>query len=163
MWQRLQAISDLDARDYEYDKRVSPDPGYETFSFSVKEEAFFIIGLHPNSSRVTRQFDYPVLVFNPHVQFEKMKQSAQFTKVKNIVRKRDIAYAGSINPMLEDFGTASEAFQYSGQHYDQNWKCPLQIHHSNKFPQLTNADIRSNTSEERNSLHLEKGPTPENN
>ena len=130
MWQRLQALSDNDAVHYKYDERVSPDPGYPTFSFSLKEEAFFIIGLHPKNSRATRQFKNPVLVFNPHAQFEKMKESTQYLKMKKIVRKRDISFSGSVNPMLDEFGASSEVFQYSGQQYDDAWKCPLNIHHA---------------------------------
>ena len=129
MWEKLQSLSDLDAQRYGYDKRVSPDPFSEKFSFSVKEEAFFILGLHPKSSRITRQFSYPVLVFNPHAQFEKLRETTQYTKLKNIVRKRDIAYTGSINPMLDDFGSSSEVYQYSGKQYDQAWACPLKINH----------------------------------
>ena len=51
MWQRLQALSVLDAEQYSYDKRVNKDPDSANFSFSIKEEAFFIIGLHKTSSR----------------------------------------------------------------------------------------------------------------
>jgi len=129
MWQRLQALSDLDAKNYKYDNRVKSDPGSEDFSFSLKEEAFFIIGLHPKSSRATRQFPYAVLVFNPHAQFEKMRESDQYNKIKKIVRKRDIAFSGSVNPMLEDFGRSSEVYQYSGRQYDKDWQCPLKINH----------------------------------
>jgi hypothetical protein len=41
------------------------------------------------------------------------------------VRKRDIAYSGSINPMLNDFGNASEVYQYSGKQYTSDWVCPF--------------------------------------
>ena len=130
MWQRLQALSILDAERYEYDKRVGSYPSAANFSFSLKEEAFFVIGLHKLSSRVARQFSYPTLVFNPHAQFELMKETAQYAKMQKIVRKRDLSYSGSVNPMLQDFGNASEVYQYSGRKYDQQWQCPLNIHHA---------------------------------
>jgi len=129
LWQRLQALSDLDAQQYGYDKRVKADPNSPDFSFSLKEEAFFIIGLHPGSSRPARQFRYATLVFNPHAQFEQMREADQYGKMQQIVRKRDIAFAGSINPMLQDYGTASEVYQYSGRQYDKSWQCPLRINH----------------------------------
>lgn len=129
LWQRLQALSDLDARQHPYDNRVAPDPAAANFSFSLKEEAFFVIGLHPGSSRPARQFSYPALVFNPHAQFEQMRETEGYAKMQNIVRKRDLAYSGSINPMLTDYGTASEVYQYSGRQYDTNWTCPLKINH----------------------------------
>lgn len=130
MWQRLQALANLDAENYTYDKRVDADPASAKFSFSIKGEAFYIIGLHPLSSRLARRFRYPTLVFNPHAQFEKLRESNHYEKMKNIVRRRDVAYSGSVNPMLEDFGKASEVYQYSGRNYDENWQCPLKINHA---------------------------------
>lgn len=129
LWQRLQSLADLDAKHYNYDKRVAIDPASENFSFSLKEEAFFVIGLHKASSRPARQFNYPALIFNPHAQFENLRETNRYDKLKNIVRKRDVAYSGSINPMLQDFGTSSEVYQYSGRKYDAGWQCPLRINH----------------------------------
>ena len=127
LWQRLQALVNLDAENYYYDPRVDADPLSARFSFSLKQEAFFIIGLHPGSSRPSRQFMYPALAFNPHAEFEKLRAAHRYGPMKEIVRKRDIAYSGSINPMLNDFGEISEVYQYSGRNYNEDWKCPLQI------------------------------------
>lgn len=124
-WDRLQALSDLDGMNYPYDKRVDQNPASPNFSFSLKEEAFFIIGLFPGSSREARKFRYPAIVFNPHEQFEELRTLKRYDKMKNIVRKRDIEASGSINPMLQDFGDASEVYQYSGLRYDKNWECPF--------------------------------------
>jgi FPC/CPF motif-containing protein YcgG len=129
LWQRLQAISDLDAANYGYDKRVSADPFSPDFSFSLKEEAFFILGMHPSASRASRQFAYPALIFNPHAQFEAMKETNKYERIKQAVRKRDIAFSGSVNPMLNDYGRSPETMQYSGKNYDQSWQCPLKINH----------------------------------
>lgn len=129
LWQRLQLLHDIDSGHYKYDKRVSSDTFSPKFSFSLKQEAFFIVGLHPHSSRPTRQFKYPALVFNPHLQFEQLRETSKFTNLKSVIRKRDIAYSGSANPMLDDFGKASEVFQYSGRVYDDLWQCPLKIKH----------------------------------
>lgn len=125
LWQRLQALSKLDAMNYKYDNRVSSDPASAEFSFSIKEEAFYIIGLHPLSSRKARQFKYPAIVFNPHAQFEELRRTNKYDNIKRVIRKRDVNFSGSVNPMLEDFGALSEAFQYSGRVYDENWQCPL--------------------------------------
>lgn len=130
MWQRLQSLANIDATRYGYDSRVSADPASENFSFSIKEEAFFVVGLHPQSSRPTRQFTYPVLTFNPHVFFVKLRETGQYAKLKNIVRKRDLSYSGSINPMLDEHGKSSEVFQYSGRQYSNDWECPLKINHA---------------------------------
>jgi uncharacterized protein len=129
LWQRLQSLSQLDALNFPYDPRVNADPSAPDFSFSLGEEAFFVIGLHPSSTRDSRRFKYPTIVFNPHIQFEVMRQSDRYQKMKAIVRKRDILYSGSINPMLADFGEKSEVYQYSGREYDRDWACPLRITH----------------------------------
>ncbi|HEY9489674.1 MAG TPA: YqcI/YcgG family protein, partial [Chryseosolibacter sp.] len=64
-------------------------------------------------------------------QFEEMRKTDKYQKLQRIIRKRDILYSGSINPMLSDFGEASEAFQYSGKVYQQDWTCPLKVTHAN--------------------------------
>jgi len=130
LWLRLQSLSDLDAEKYSYDNRVNDDPSSPDFSFSLKGEAFFVIGLHPASSRISRRFSHPTIVFNPHEQFEILRKEDHYEKMKQTVRKRDIRLSGSINPMLDDFGTSSEALQYSGKQYDSNWQCPLHISHA---------------------------------
>ena len=129
LWKRLQALHDLDKKNYKYDSRVDSHPRSEKFSFSIKEEAFFIIGMHPGSSRLARRFKNPAIVFNPHGQFEKIKSENKYEKIKAIVRKRDERISGSINPMLADFGERSESFQYSGKLYDPGWQCPLNTDH----------------------------------
>ena len=132
LWDRLQCLSTLDAGRFPYDARVSRDPASPHFSFSLGEEAFFIIGLHPASSRPARRFKYPAMVFNPHTQFDNLRATHQYDKMKQIVRKRDEIYSGSINPMLKDFGEASEATQYTGRQHDAEWTCPLHITHGSK-------------------------------
>lgn len=139
LWKRLQSLSEVDAKKFSYDKRVDPDPSAPDFSFSLGEEAFFVIGMHPGSPRPARRFKFPAIVFNPHVQFEEMRKSDRYEKLKKIVRRRDLQYSGSINPMLTDFGERSEVYQYSGKKYDDDWKCPLHI---------THARAKHNTSEE---------------
>ena len=130
LWQRLQMLVDLDAALYPYDHRVSSDTSSPEFGFSLKGEAFFIIGLNPRSSRPARQFAYPALVFNPHAEFEKLRTTQSYEKMKDIVRRKDIAHSGSINPMLTDFGTASDVYQYSGRQYGDDWQCPLKLNHA---------------------------------
>ncbi|HEX8329297.1 MAG TPA: guanitoxin biosynthesis heme-dependent pre-guanitoxin N-hydroxylase GntA [Hymenobacter sp.] len=124
-WQRLQSLANLDARHYGHDKRVVPDPASPEFSFSLKEEAFFVVGLHPGSSRAARQFKYPTLVFNAHAQFEQIRTNGRYDTLRDTIRTRDVNYSGSVNPMLQNFGAASEVYQYTGKVYDDAWKCPF--------------------------------------
>lgn len=131
MWMRLQNLATMDAKEYAYDQRVSPHPLSPDYSFSIKEEAYYIIGLHAGSSRPARRFTYPALVFNPHAQFELMKETTKYQSMQKAIRKKDITLAGSVNPMLTDHGQESEAKQYSGIHYTNNFECPLKMIHGN--------------------------------
>ncbi len=123
LWQQLQQIHDLD--DKKWDISVSDDPKKEEFSFSVLGTAFYIVGMHPNSSRNARKSPHPTMVFNLHWQFEKLREMRAYDRVRNTIRKRDLQKNGSINPMLVDFGNKSEAPQYSGREVGDGWECPF--------------------------------------
>ena len=133
MWARLNALHEADKLLFCHDTRVDADPSSPNYSFSLMAEAFFIIGLHPQNSRPSRRFECPVLIFNPHIQFEDMRKTKQYEKMQAVVRKKDIAIAGSVNPMLTDFGNVSEVFQYSGRAYSNTDRCPFKLnnHESN--------------------------------
>ena len=123
LWQFLQKLHDAD--DSEWDQNVSADPESPDFSFSLKGKAFYIVGLHPESSRMARQAPYVTVVFNLHCQFENLREMGKYQTVKKRIRRRDKNLQGFINPVLRDFGTDSEAKQYSGRNVDKNWKCPF--------------------------------------
>jgi hypothetical protein len=115
LWMQLQAIHDLDIGEYRWASDVSNDPGSPDFSFSVASRAFFVVGLHPRSSRFARRAPRPTLVFNFHDQFEALRASGCYAKFQTVIRKRDVILQGEINPVLARFGEASEALQYSGR------------------------------------------------
>ena len=126
MWERIQSLADKDAwRGQEYDPEVSPDPDSPHFSLSFGGEAFFVVGLHPNASRPARRFDHPVLVFNLHDQFERLREEGKYERMRERIIERDISLAGSPNPMLARHGEASEAAQYSGRAVSERWQCPF--------------------------------------
>lgn len=125
MWNFLQKIHDED--NSEWDANVSDDVEDPTFSFSIKGKAFYVIGMHPNSSRLARRAPYCTLVMNLHWQFEKLRQMGTYQTVKKRIRRRDKKLQGSINPVLRDFGTDSEAKQYSGRAVEKDWKCPFHV------------------------------------
>jgi FPC/CPF motif-containing protein YcgG len=83
MWQRLQQVHDYDYRkDRPWDESKSTDSMDPNFGFSVNGKAYFIVGLHPNSSRWARRFPWPTLVFNSHSQFELLYFQNSFDKLK---------------------------------------------------------------------------------
>lgn len=126
MWSQLWRIHKLDiaAGNLPADD-VSSNPDSPRFSLSVAGHPFFLIGLHPQASRFARRFSHPVLVFNSHRQFEKLRIDGRFKKMQAATRIRDIELQGTMNPNLANFGVASEARQYSGREVKDNWRCPF--------------------------------------
>jgi FPC/CPF motif-containing protein YcgG len=123
LWQKLNSLHQLD--DAPWDPAVSDDPDDNDFSFSLGGKAFYIVGMHPAASRPARRFRHPALVFNLHEQFERLRADGRYHTMRQIIRRRDHALAGSVNPMLLDFGTRSEAIQYSGRAIEGAWSCPF--------------------------------------
>lgn len=126
MWERIQSFADKDEwLGQRYDHRVSADPSDPHFSLSFGGEAFFVVGLHPNSSRPARRFPNPTLVFNLHAQFEQLREEGKYEGMRRKILTRDEALAGSMNPMLARHGEMSEARQYSGRAVGGDWVCPF--------------------------------------
>ncbi|MFC0239782.1 guanitoxin biosynthesis heme-dependent pre-guanitoxin N-hydroxylase GntA [Rhodopseudomonas telluris] len=127
LWARAESLTNKDTwLGKPHDQRVSSDPSNPHFSLSFGEEAFFIVGLHPHASRPARRFERPVLVFNLHDQFEQLRQQGLYEKMREKIIARDIALAGSPNPMLARHGVISEARQYSGRVIaEPEWVCPF--------------------------------------
>lgn len=125
LWSRLGAIHEIDRRSCPWDPAVSANPDSPHFSMSVGGKGFYVVGLHPNASRLARRFFRPTLVFNLHEQFERLRAEGRYQSIKKTILERDAALDGSINPMLAVHGAASEARQYSGRVVGKDWVCPF--------------------------------------
>ena len=125
LWEQLVRVDAAAGAGHPWAPGTSADPDDPAFSFSVAGRALFVIGLHRDSSRLARQFRWPTLIFNPHEQFDRLRESQKFDTLKGHVREREIALQGSLNPNLADFGARSEARQYSGRHTEEEWQCPF--------------------------------------
>lgn len=127
LWDQIQALHDLDRRHHRWDPLVSADPADPAFSFSFAGHAYFVVGLHPASSRLARRFAWPALAFNAHRQFTLLRAQGRYGRMQEVIRARERRLQGSINPVLCDFGTRSEARQYAGRAVGAAWRCPLRI------------------------------------
>lgn len=127
LWRQLQALHEIDSQRHDWDAEVSADPADPEFSFSFAGHAFFIVGLAPSSRRWARRFPWPTLVFNDHAQFERLRLEQRFDRLKDAIRGRDEKLHGSVNEMLSDYGTHSEARQYAGRQVGPNWRCPVEF------------------------------------
>lgn len=126
LWERIQSLADKDAwRGQIYDANVSADPDDPKFSLSFGGQGFFAVGLHPAASRPARRFAQPAIVFNLHDQFVRLREEGRYERMREKIIARDVALAGSPNPMLARHGEASEAAQYSGRHVGADWACPF--------------------------------------
>ncbi|OVZ84561.1 guanitoxin biosynthesis heme-dependent pre-guanitoxin N-hydroxylase GntA [Yersinia intermedia] len=125
-WETLNRLHELDTQaGYGWSEECSSDPESPNFGFSLIGEPFFIVGLHPNSSRLSRRAPFPALVFNSHLQFRHLKAVGTFQKMQKEIRQRDIKIQGTLNPNLSDFGEQSEARQYAGNATQKKWSCPF--------------------------------------
>lgn len=125
LWQQLQLLAEADEEPWT--DEVSDDPADPHFSFSVAGTPFFIVGLHPDASRLARRAPWPTLVFNAHQQFEQLRASGHYGRMQDRIRDRDVRLQGCVNPMVEDFGESSEARQYSGRAVDETWTPPVDL------------------------------------
>jgi FPC/CPF motif-containing protein YcgG len=125
LWSQLQRLHAMDVGHYDWAAGYSASPDHPRFAFSFAGGAFFVVGLHPESSRITRRFSQPALVFNAHRQFDELRASGHFARVQALVRERELALQGSLNANLAEFGERSEARQYSGRPLEDAWRCPF--------------------------------------
>ena len=86
---------------------------------------YFIVGLHPQASRVARRTPLPTLVFNLHEQFEMLRGTGSFERMRDTIRRRDAQLQGEVNPMAADHGDVSEARQYAGRQVEDDWQAPF--------------------------------------
>lgn len=123
LWEVLQTLHDED--ESAWAPGVDRDPERAHFAFSLAGVAYFIVGLHPQASRVARRAPLPTLVFNLHEQFELLRGQGSFERMRDTIRRRDAAVQGEPNPMVADHGEASEARQYSGRRVEHDWQAPF--------------------------------------
>lgn len=127
LWELLINLHEHDRVNNPWDHRVSSNPEDKEFSYSFGNTAFFMVGMHPRSSRRARRFKYPSIAFNLHEQFEHLRETGRFERMKRAIRKNERQFDKTINPMLKDYGKGLEAPQYSGRNVGRHWKCPLTI------------------------------------
>lgn len=123
LWRQLEQLYQADQQPWS--PQVSHDPGNPHFAFSVAGTAYFVVGLHPAASRIARRTPLATLVFNLHQQFEDLRASDRFERMRDTIRRRDAAVQGDVNPMVADHGSGSEARQYSGRAVPADWTPPV--------------------------------------
>lgn len=123
LWGVLQHLHDHDDEPWAPD--VASDPRDPRFAFSFAGTPFFVVGMHPAASRIARQAPLPTIVFNLHRQFERLRAEGTFARMRTAIRRRDERLQGSLNPMMDDYGSTSAARQYSGRAVEPAWRAPF--------------------------------------
>lgn len=129
LWDLLDRLHAEDRKHFGWNPAYSKDPADRNFSFCFGGTGFFIVGMHPQSSRKARRFKYPALAFNFQSQFDTLRAKGRFGILRNAIRERELRFQGSINPMLADQGEGLQAPQYSGRETGREWKCPFMDNH----------------------------------
>ncbi|CAF2650188.1 unnamed protein product [Rotaria sp. Silwood2] len=122
LWKQLRLLHEEDVNNgMKWAKDYSDDPINAQFGFSIGQRAFFVVGLHPNSSRKARQFLVPAIAFNSHNQFTNLRRLKVLTEIRQVTRNNDQHQNGSINPNLIPNDENSSAFEYSGKRIQPDW------------------------------------------
>lgn len=125
MWKHLSLLAGHPHFNAPWDPLFSDDPEDKNFCFSLGGKAYFIVGMHPLSSRRGRRFPVPAMIFNLYEQFELLDEETEFYPMVRKNRERDRAYQGSVNPMVAQHAEKWEAIQFSGRNNSPDWKCPF--------------------------------------
>jgi FPC/CPF motif-containing protein YcgG len=123
LWRELALLAEAD--DQSWSPSVSAHPDDPHFGFSVAGTAYYVVGLHPGASREARRAPLPALVFNLHEQFDRLRSDGNYVRMRDTIRRRDTELQGSVNPMMDDHGSSSEARQYSGRAVAADWRPPF--------------------------------------
>jgi FPC/CPF motif-containing protein YcgG len=126
LWKELSMISSEDEQETDWGKN-STDPLDPSFCISLQGDKLFVVGLHPESSRFSRRFYTPALVFNSFTQFKLFQEEGTYEAMVKTNRARDVKFQGSVNPMVEQYGEQWEAIQFSGRNNSSDWKCPFHL------------------------------------
>jgi uncharacterized protein len=125
LWHELSLLSSEEERSVDWDTHDSSNPDDPSFCLSLDGEKLFVVGLHPQSSRRARRFSRPAMVFNTLSQFEQFENDGTYRDLVDTIRRRDLQFQGSINPMVLAHGDVWESIQYSGRENPDSWKCPF--------------------------------------
>ena len=132
MWNELSHLSSIETKNNDWPIPELSDPNNPGFCLSIDGKPFFVVGVHPNSSRDSRKFFRPALVFNVFDQFQTLQEDGLYEPMKITNRKRDLQFQGSVNPMVEDHGDHWESIQFSGKKNPNTWKCPFHFLHESE-------------------------------
>lgn len=130
LWKELSSLTSEETRSQDQDPEFSSDPKSKNFCFCLGGKAFFVVGLHSQSSRLARRFPWPTLIFNVYEQFKKLSAAGLYENMVKINRQRDMIFQGNINPMAQRHGESWESIQYSGKANPENWQCPFHFKNS---------------------------------
>ena len=127
IWRHLQVMHDIDCLEHGLFPGASSDPREPNFGFHAGSHPFFVVGLHPGSSRASRRFGRPAVAFNSNVQFALLGE--KFFSMQDAIRKREMENNGSVNPSFAHYEYRQPARHFSGRFTTADWECPYVSRH----------------------------------
>ena len=88
LWNVLNILNQKDKKHHQWDESVSSSPLDSNFSFSFGGRAYFVLGMHKGSSRLSRKFKYPTLVFNARYYFDLLRENGTMEKYRAMIRQK---------------------------------------------------------------------------
>jgi FPC/CPF motif-containing protein YcgG len=125
LWKELSMLTSEEDRATDWSRAETANPDDAAFRFSLGGAEFFVVGLHSQSSRLSRRMSCPVLIFNVFDQFNQLMKLGQYDAMVASNRQRDTRFQGDVNPMVAAHGETWESIQFSGRNNGKNWKCPF--------------------------------------
>jgi uncharacterized protein len=135
LWSELSLLTSEEDKSLDWAPGKTTDPEDKSFIFSLGGCELFVVGLHALSSRKSRRFPFPALVFNAFSQFESFKEKGIYEGLVGAIREREVRFEGSVNPMAEEHGEKWETIQFSGKANPKEWKCPFHFLRQKEKPQ----------------------------
>lgn len=116
LWSFLSKVHQIDKVRHPWSSESSAFVYDNRFSMSIGGYAHFILFFSSAAITPSRRFSNPMMIFNPHFMFEKMRNAEVFSEWRTLIRERERASQnGWHNPKLADFGSDNgfEAPQYA--------------------------------------------------
>ena len=105
----LKNVHAADASHFGWATSASPDPKDKTFAYSVGGDAYFLPFMYKQSGSPARQSEIPMVVFNIHTVFAKLREVGAFESLKQMIHDRQ----SWVHPNLADHGDNPEFVQYA--------------------------------------------------
>jgi len=124
VWDTMQLCAEIDQKLFAHASDVSSDPMSEDFGFSCAGRGWFINAGYCGSERDARSFAWPTFICNLQSNFDELKATGRFERIRDKNRSRDVELQGSENPYLAEKGEGDQWHQVTSLS-EPSLRCPF--------------------------------------